>query len=660
MRKVILPVSKVLVMAALWAIAGPALAVDLNLTPFSGFVFNTPIGIDFHEPTGKLIMSVNYPSGSPNNLDLVASTGSPTQFSSLAGLTNEVKVATVRAGTCQGGFAAGEVFTGNGNAGQIVRISADGLTVQNPWVDLSLQGETALVRGSLFQDRFCAAGGDLIVVTGNEQNGSPAFDNLGNVWRITSAGIATKLATLGRHLEGVTTIVNNATTYGPLAGRIIAGDEDRIGGTGNGPNGRIYAINPNGVDDFFTVGAAASGVLGHTHYQTATLFNPEDLDVVRKNADFFGVDFGGGKVLTASSTDLSASNFRDRCGQILITQEFPVFGTSGLYALRWDSGTATFIADLLTSMGSTVGHWEHTTFASGEDCLLVPPQLNVVKTPDNGTFTEGSQVSFTIVISNPAPAGSSPATNVAMTDQLPGNGGLVWTGVNINPAQGGCTLTANLLSCNLGTIQPGGSVTVTVTSTLNTPAAACTSQPNPVALATADGSLTAQDSGSLTCSANLVTVTQGGWHATPHGNNPGTILNAYFTAHPGTTVVIGSTSCASGKTLTFTSANAIRAFLPAKGTPGVLAASATNPTTSAAGVFAGQVLALQLNLTILPSGGSLGSFVLTTGPAAGKTVAQVLADADKALGGCGLPGYVSSISQLNDVVTSINEKFDTL
>ncbi len=454
--------------------------------------------------------------------------------------------------------------------------------------------------------------------------------------------------------------MNNPTIYGPLAGRIIAGDEDRVSGTGNGPNGRIYAVNPNGVDDFFTVGAAASGVTGHTHYQTAILFNPEDLDVVRKNADFFGVDFGGGAVLTASSADLSASNFRDRCGQILITQEFPVASTSGLYALRWDSGTGTFIADLLTSMGSTVGHWEHTTFTSGEDCLLPPPQRKVVKTPDNGTFTEASQVSFTIVVSNPAPAGSSPATNVTLTDQLPGNGGLVWTGINISPAQGGCTLTANLLNCALGTIQPGDSVTVTVTSTLNTPAAACASQPNPVALATADGPLTAQDSGSLSCSPNLVTVTQGGWHATPHGNNPGTILNAYFTAHPGATVIIGSTSCASGKTLTFTSANAIRAFLPAKGTPGVLAASATNPTTSAAGVFAGQVLALQLNLTILPSGGALGSFVLTTGPAAGQTVAQVLADADKALGGCGLPGYVSSISQLNDVVTSINEKFDTL
>src|SRR5207253_6914562 len=192
-------------------------------------------------------------------------------------------------------------------------------------------------------------------------------------------------------------------------------------------------------------------------------------------------------------------------------------------------------------------------------------------------------------------------------------------------------------------------VTVTV-SLPNTPAAACQSQPNPDAHATADGGLVADDAGSLTCTPNLVTVTQGGWHATPHGNNPGTVLNAYFAAHPGYTPKIGDiTNACGGKVLTFTSANAIRAFLPATGTPGVLTASATNPTTppgTAAGVFAGQVLALTLNTQVLSSGSGLLSFVITSGPATGKTVAQVLADANKALGGCGLPSYVTSISQL--------------
>ena len=162
----------------------------------------------------------------------------------------------------------------------------------------------------------------------------------------------------------------------------------------------------------------------------------------------------------------------------------------------------------------------------------------------------------------------------------------------------------------------------------------------------------------ITALAPLRTITQGGWGAPAHGNNPGTILNANFAAI--SPVRIGSTSAGCFQ-LTFTSADAIRSFLPQGGPPARLTSNATNPTTSAAGVFAGQVLALKLNVAMsnigaLPAG--LGNFVLTSGPAAGKTVNQVLADANAALG-CGtLPSYVSSISELNDIVDSINNMFD--
>ncbi|MFO1429993.1 MAG: SdrD B-like domain-containing protein [Candidatus Competibacteraceae bacterium] len=129
------------------------------------------------------------------------------------------------------------------------------------------------------------------------------------------------------------------------------------------------------------------------------------------------------------------------------------------------------------------------------------PELTVVKTPDNGTFTQGAQVSFTIVVRNPAPAGAQSATNVQLTDTLPTNGGLTWATATASP-QGTCTLSgtngANL-SCSLGTIAPQGAVTVTVTSTATTPIAACQSQPNPAAIATSAEGLTARDAGSLSC-----------------------------------------------------------------------------------------------------------------------------------------------------------------
>jgi uncharacterized repeat protein (TIGR01451 family) len=148
-----------------------------------------------------------------------------------------------------------------------------------------------------------------------------------------------------------------------------------------------------------------------------------------------------------------------------------------------------------------------------------PAQLAVVKTPDGGTFNQGAQVSYTIVVSNPAAAGSSSATNVTLADALPGNGGLVWQ--TATTSQGTCVspIVGNNLSCSLGTIAPGGSVTVTVTSTATTPDAACQSQPNAAAIATS-GSLTAQDSGSLSCTPppppGLEGCTPGYWKQDQH------------------------------------------------------------------------------------------------------------------------------------------------
>jgi len=459
-----------------WMVAAPASAADLTLTN-SAVGFNTPIGIDFHEPTGRLIMSVNYPTGLPNNLDLVTpGTGIRNQFSSLVGLTNELKIATVRAGACQGGFTVGEVFTGNGNAGQVIRISADGTSVLNPWVTL---GTTDLVRGSLFQDRFCAAGGDLIVVTGNEQSDPPVNTSVGNVYRVTSAGAATLVGTTNTHLEGVTTVPNLPLVYGPLAGRILAGAEDLISSADGttvsyGVNGRIYAFAPNALNSFFTIGGGtgpacnASGQPNGCNFAT-TPIHPEDLDIIRRNADFFGINFQnfpGGRMLTAP-----AANFDGRCGQIFMTQEFPFAGTSGLYALHWDAATSSVKVDLLTSnLDGTVDavqQWEHTTFTSGQDCATT---ITIAKTPDNGTFSIGGTIEWTIVVTNTGPV---TALGVTVDDQLPTTAGLAWT--VFSTSQGSCSISAGqALHCALGDLAAGGGfATVVVRSTSVATTAQC-------------------------------------------------------------------------------------------------------------------------------------------------------------------------------------------
>ena len=161
--------------------------------------------------------------------------------------------------------------------------------------------------------------------------------------------------------------------------------------------------------------------------------------------------------------------------------------------------SSTQCSSISNSATVTAGNDSNSTNnAAGPVTINVscPPQLKVEKLPKNGTFTSGSQVSFTIKVTN---AGSGTAANVKLTDQLPGNGGLVWQ--IAMPQQGSCVnpISGNALNCSLGNIPAGGSVTVMVLSTGTTPAAACQLQSNPVALATADGGITAQDSGSTNC-----------------------------------------------------------------------------------------------------------------------------------------------------------------
>lgn len=159
------------------------------------------------------------------------------------------------------------------------------------------------------------------------------------------------------------------------------------------------------------------------------------------------------------------------------------------------------------------------------------------------------------------------------------------------------------------------------------------------------------------CAKSLLTYTQGGWGSTPRGNNPGAFLTKNFSSvYPYGFVGIGSTS----RYLVFTSAAAVSNFLPQGGTPGVLTGSATNPSSSKAGVLAGQVLALQLNVDFSNSGrtsAGLGAKKAGSGPLAGKTVKEILALGNSVISGGALPSGLT-LSKLNEVLTAINENYD--
>ena len=309
--------------------AVPAFAITLTQisTPFP-----SPIGIDHHEEgaVDRVVMSVNYIGGTPNNFVLVASDGTQSVFSGISGFTEEVKIATARTGSV---FPAGTLFTGNGIDGEIARINTDGTIFGNPWVSLPGAGN-GLMRGSLYVDTTGVYGGDLIVVT-----------TLGEVWRINSAGVASFIDDVNVHLEGVTTVPSDAAQYGPLAGKIIAGAEGV---------GLLYVFNSAGFVTTYDVGV-----------------NIEDIDLITGTENFYGVNFGTSRLLGAP-----ASEFAAMAGDILLTSEFGV-SPSGLYVLSWN-GISLTAPQLPLSPGSeTPGQWEHVTFSSA-GIGDVPPTDQVI------------------------------------------------------------------------------------------------------------------------------------------------------------------------------------------------------------------------------------------------------------------------------------------
>jgi hypothetical protein len=108
----------------------------------------------------------------------------------------------------------------------------------------------------------------------------------------------------------------------------------------------------------------------------------------------------------------------------------------------------------------------------------------------------------------------------------------------------------------------------------------------------------------------------------------------------------------------WTTSAAIRDFLPAGSTPGVLTADLTNPTSTPAGVLAGQLVAAKLNVAIAgtPGGLHLAASCVST-ELAGLTVNQLIALADQAVAGNSLPAGVT-LSDINDALDAVNENFD--
>jgi hypothetical protein len=153
------------------------------------------------------------------------------------------------------------------------------------------------------------------------------------------------------------------------------------------------------------------------------------------------------------------------------------------------------------------------------------------------------------------------------------------------------------------------------------------------------------------------TENQCGWGRSWHWCWHSDFLTSYFDDVYGS----GPVTIGGDETLSFTSASAIKRFLPQFGMVKVLSSSAVNPMNNR-GEFAGNVLALQLSVDFSDKGVTtafLGEQRIRYGALEGTSVREILQIANQVLGGntAALPAGVS-LSKLNQIVEKIVENYD--
>ena len=129
---------------------------------------------------------------------------------------------------------------------------------------------------------------------------------------------------------------------------------------------------------------------------------------------------------------------------------------SGTSSLTFDeditgltSGTTYYFCGIAqNSVGTSFGTVLSFTTASSAD-------ISITKVDSQDPVTVGNNLTYTITVTNGGPQG---ATNVEVTDTIPGN----TTFVSSSASQGSCTGTSTV-TCNLGSIANAGTATVTIT-----------------------------------------------------------------------------------------------------------------------------------------------------------------------------------------------------
>lgn len=314
------------------------------------------IGIDYYEPSNSLIASFNYSGGSPNFTqvftNIVVSNGVPitnvliADWSEIGGLQDEVYLTTVKTGgllTNSAGFTNGDMFFGSGSG--IGWLSANTTRSNLDWCILTNSAVTnaLLLRGGICMDQTGTFSNQLVAVT------SPSGVDFGpkGIWRVDSHAHPTLLTNIfTEHLEGVTTLTNDATKWGPWAGKIITGDESHSDPVTGAADPVIYTIDINGiVATNHTMALVSGGIF------------PEDFDVIPANQNLYFTAFNNFAVM-----ELPSHYFTNYIGDLLVSQAGEG-ESAGLFIVHWNAQNSNFVTLSIPVPDSIGGKIEGATFA---------------------------------------------------------------------------------------------------------------------------------------------------------------------------------------------------------------------------------------------------------------------------------------------------------
>ena len=214
-----------------------------------------------------------------------------------------------------GGFGPRDVYAGNQSTGNIFRFANDGSSQS-----LFASGMSGGVRSIAF-DPYGLYGNNMIVATAS-----------GNLYKVSNAGVATLLASVGADTEGISFAPQ---AFGPYAaGTLFVGSEGL---------GRLSAVSPTGVVSTVVGGLSLPEMLSFVPLNLGTSGNPVE--------GFYAASYPN------NIQKAAASDFAAYIGDAIITAE----GGGQVYDIHWNG--STFVT---TNIASFPGQAEDGIFVTAD------------------------------------------------------------------------------------------------------------------------------------------------------------------------------------------------------------------------------------------------------------------------------------------------------